>query len=302
VTGTAVRDLKHCLAPFIGANAITVARHGLFMVASHDSVIGRAMETYGEFAEDENELLLNFVGPGQTAVDVGANIGTVAVPLARKVGPTGAVLAIEPQRRVFTLLCANLALNGLNHVRPVFAALGAASGTARIAAPSETRQANLGAVRLDAEDATEEVSVRTLDSLGVASCALIKIDVEGMELQVLNGADGTIARFRPVIYFEAKTGDGTKACIKFLQERNYSLYWHFAPFCRPNNFRDVTQDIFRTPDMAPGTRMGDINALAIPAERDLRPRLPPVSGPDAVWSAEIMAWQRTRGRKPAPGL
>jgi FkbM family methyltransferase len=294
VTENPILDLNERLAPFLGSNAITVGRHGLFMFAKHDSVIGRALETYGEFAEDENELLQSLVGPGQVFIDVGANIGTVTIPLARRVGPTGMVWAIEPQRQVFTLLCANIALNDLTQVKPLFAALGGKAGTAHIAGPDQGLQANLGAVRLNTPDAAEEVSVLTLDAFRIASCALIKIDVEGMELQVLSGAIETIERFRPVVYFEAKTGGGTRSCIDFFLQRNYALYWHFARFYRPNNFRNVARDIFQTEGMAPGTRMGDINAVAVPAERNLRLRLPPISGPDADWRAEMTAWQNAQ--------
>jgi hypothetical protein len=138
------------------------------------------------------------------------------------------------------------------------------------------------------------VSVVTLDALGLPECAIIKIDVEGMEPQVLSGGAETIERCRPVIYFEAKTGAGTKACIEFLRQRDYSLYWHFAPFFRPRNFRGVANDIFRTPTTPAGARTGDINALAVPGELNLQLRLPPVSGPDGDWRKEVQNWRHNQ--------
>lgn len=82
-----------------------------------DTVIGRALQLYGEFAESENRLMARFLRAGDIALDVGANIGTCTLAMASAVGTTGLVHAFEPQALVFQTLCANLAINGLNQVR-----------------------------------------------------------------------------------------------------------------------------------------------------------------------------------------
>jgi FkbM family methyltransferase len=283
-----VSDLPALAEPYLGPNRVTVGKHGIFTYAAEDTVIGRALELYGEFGENEIELLLQLVKPGQTAVDVGANIGTVTVPLAKRVGRLGTVIAIEPQRRVFTLLCANIALNGLMNVRPIFAAAGAAQGTARIARPRPNTNHNVGNVSLNTVKASEEVSVVPLDSLELESCALVKIDVEGMEAQVLAGAAATIARLRPLIYFETKERSAnTRSCIEFLTARNYALHWHISCFFNDRNFKGVKDDIFRPPDKPLNFRLSDINALAVPRESRLDVRLAPISGPDADWQVDF---------------
>lgn len=247
-----------------------------------DMTIGRSLELYGEFAESENRIMTRVVRAGDAVVDVGANIGTVTLPLARRVGPNGRVHAFEPQRIVFQHLCANLALNGLANVEAHWAALGAAAEMARIPALDPAATANFGGVRLATEGAGEPVPMTTLDDLALTACALIKLDVEGMEIEVLKGAERTVARHRPAIYFEAKSGDNTRQCIAWLQACHYRLSWHFARFFEPKNFRQRPDDVF--------AGRGDIYALAVPEESPLQARLPPIRSPDADWQSEYRAW------------
>ena len=104
----------------------------------------------------------------------------------------------------------------------------------------------------------------------------MKIDVEGMELDVLLGAVETIARYRPPIYFEQAREERFAETFEFFERSHYSLFWHVSdPFNR-NNFRRHAENIFG------GTR--EINVVAIPREKTERWRqqtspLPPIAGP-----------------------
>src|SRR5688500_1390243 len=95
---------------------IKKAKHGFFMFNRNDNFIGRSLDLYGEWGEKEITPLLSCVRPGDTVLDIGANIGTHTVAIAHKVGPTGRVYAFEPQRRIFQMLCGNVAVNALNNV------------------------------------------------------------------------------------------------------------------------------------------------------------------------------------------
>src|SRR4051794_7022915 len=86
-------------------------RHRRMMYLLADQYIGRSLDYYGEYCEAEGGVFDQLVGPGQIVIEVGANIGTHTVRLGQLVGPGGAVIAFEPQRVLFYLLCANLALN-----------------------------------------------------------------------------------------------------------------------------------------------------------------------------------------------
>jgi tRNA A58 N-methylase Trm61 len=78
--------------------------------------IGRALDKYGEISRGEIIFLRQLIRPGMTLVEVGANIGVLTVPFARLVAHGGTVIAFEPQRIVFHMLCGNLALNALYNV------------------------------------------------------------------------------------------------------------------------------------------------------------------------------------------
>lgn len=83
-------------------------RYGKISFFSSDLVIGRSLRTYGEWAENEIRFLLRSVHPGDTVLDVGANIGTHTLAFARAVGVSGKVWAFEPRPEIFRVLDANI--------------------------------------------------------------------------------------------------------------------------------------------------------------------------------------------------
>src|SRR5438445_2661229 len=89
-------------------------RHGPMLALAGDRYITRSLELYGEFSQGEWELFAQMVKPGMTVVEVGANIGAHSVALARACLP-GPLYLFEPQQRVFQILCANLAMNGVTN-------------------------------------------------------------------------------------------------------------------------------------------------------------------------------------------
>ena len=91
-------------------------RYGLMLFSARDTYIGRSFDLYGEFAEDEVAVFRQLVHPGQSVFDIGANIGAHTIALAAIVGPLGHVTAFEPQRVIFQILNANVALNGLTAI------------------------------------------------------------------------------------------------------------------------------------------------------------------------------------------
>jgi FkbM family methyltransferase len=229
-----------------GFNRLTRTPHGLMLYNRHDRYIGRSIERYGEFSLGEIELFRQAVQPGWHVVEAGANIGAHTLILAQQVGPRGRVYAFEPQRVLFQTLCANMALNSLTHVHCRQEALGAAAGTTYVPWLDYNAENNFGGLSLTHRQG-EPVPVVPLDSLDLPRCDFLKIDVEGMELEVLRGASQTIQRFRPLLYVENDRPEQSAELIRYLQELGYELYWHLPPLYSPHNsFRNPENEFGRT--------------------------------------------------------
>lgn len=141
---------------------------------------------------------------GAIAVDAGANIGLIAVPLAQTLQhKLGSVIAFEPQRLIYYMLAGNTALAGLQNLTCLQMALSDRAGEIHVPVLDPYSSQDFGTVSLVEErQAGEIVQALKLDQLGLERLDLIKIDVEHMELAVLNGAEATILRHRPFIWIE----------------------------------------------------------------------------------------------------
>ena len=133
------------------------------------------------------------------------------------------MLAFEPQRIVFQTLCANMALNSITNTRCQQAALGEERGSLLVPALDYSRQDNYGGLGLGDFQEGEEVEVLRLDDFALPHCRLIKVDVEGMELSVLRGGQGLIARHRPLLYVENDRQEKSAALIRFIASLGYDL-------------------------------------------------------------------------------
>lgn len=238
-------------------------RYGRFLVPLTDQYVGQALATYGEYSQIELELLLQLTTPGTRVVVCGANLGSLVVPLARA---SAEVVAFEPQRWVFQLLCANLALNDVINVRAVWGAVGARSGAVRVPVLRPDQPNNFGALELEhcQELPGDAVPVYALDKLPDLDCGLITIDVEGMELDVLRGAEQLITRCRPLIFFEADRALKNPTLFAWLRAQRYDLHWYRTPLFNPDNWRKKEQNVFKTES---GATLVSVNVIATPRER-----------------------------------
>lgn len=147
--------------------------------------------------EEDHVFLRAWLRPGDTCVDVGANIGALALHAAALVGDAGRVTAIEAHPRTFGFLRDNVALNRRRNVTLLNFAVGDRHGTLRF---SDVKSDEKNGV---VEAGGLELQVRTLDELLAGSpgpIRLLKLDVEGFELNVLRGAGAVLARTECVLF------------------------------------------------------------------------------------------------------
>jgi FkbM family methyltransferase len=237
---------------------LRACRHGPMLYNARDIYIGGSLDAYGEFSEGEVALFAQILRPGMLAVDVGANIGAHTLPMAQLVGPTGRVVAYEPQRVVFQNLCANVALSGMENVIAHWAAATRLPGAVRVPLLDYAAGGNFGGTSLGGPGAAEMVAGVPIDALDLSACHLIKVDVEGMEEEVLAGAARTITRHRPILYVENDRPSGSHALLARILRMGYRAWWHLPPLFSPDNYAGAVENRF------PG--IVSVNVLALPAE------------------------------------
>jgi FkbM family methyltransferase len=134
-------------------------------------------------------LLKRLLRPGDTWIDVGANIGLVTLSAAARIGQTGSGYCIEPNPKVFKRLTGHLSLNGIRSLKCLNLAVGDAPGEATLSVPEHTGQASLVESQATSVQKVRVPVVRADEILLVdeRKALTIKIDVEGYELRVLRG-------------------------------------------------------------------------------------------------------------------
>jgi len=167
-------------------------------VDPHDTVVSVRLREHGWFEPYETRLVQRLVSPGDTVVDIGANIGYYTLQFARQVGNAGHVYAFEPDPRNFELLQENVWQNGYRNVTLVRAAVADRSGTTRLFLNPDNR----GDHRIyDGADDRQAIDVDmvSLDDYFAdheGRFDLVKIDVQGAEAAVFGGMRGILAAGR----------------------------------------------------------------------------------------------------------
>jgi hypothetical protein len=135
------------------------------------------------------------------------------------------------------------------------AALGEKAGTIKVPSINYTDTGNFGGIELGAE-VGETVRMSTLDQILEGKVVqFIKIDVEGMERQVIAGGTRTLRDKRPILFVENDRREKSEDLIRSLVAMDYRLYWHLVPLFNPQNF-------FGNPDNLFGNT-GSFNMLCI---------------------------------------
>ncbi len=177
---------------------------------SYRETLGLSSLLYGTFEKTELSFVSRYVRQGDTAFDIGANVGIFSVVLGAIVGKSGHVVAIEPVSENVSRLKRNLAKNDLDNVNVMPLALGAAEGRLLLHLAKDAAYHSLGVVeKAFSADEVIFVEVRRLDDvwseMGCPVVSFVKIDVEGAEGDVLRGAEAFLKACCPVLLIEANT-------------------------------------------------------------------------------------------------
>lgn len=264
---------------------VTTEAYGLvFSVPANDTAVGASLVRHGEFAKPELDFLLAAAAEGGGAfLDVGANVGAIALPFAAQ-RRDWRVLTLEPHPGLYDLLRRTAMQNGLTNVATLRAAAGAQSEMVSFPCPSLEHAINYGDLGFhNAEEIPRTpTQMVALDDLDDPQIRLVKIDAQGYEPHVLKGASRLLEQVRPVWFIEAATDLQVSAeVVRTLRAAAYDVFWFYSPFVtgRPNR---------GGPPAEPG--LGDANFVAVPQGCDPVWTLPRVGDPAEPRPGEASAY------------
>lgn len=202
------------------------------------------------------EVIRSVVAPGDCAIDVGANIGVYTILLSRLVGHSGTVHAFEPVPQTFRILSFNTRVFGLRNVSLHDCAISRADGTVSMQIPFYTdgeEHFYLASVADRSDPTCRKIQVRagTLDGCrqSMGRVSFIKCDVEGHELECVQGAQQLIRRDKPGWYIEVTQNpddEHSKAyeLFKVMERHGYKAYILKNIRLKERRFGDHNNDYF----------------------------------------------------------
>lgn len=204
--------------------------YGKFIVNRHCDYQAEALiKTGATHIEPELKNILAVVSTlpeGAWALDAGANIGLVSIPLANALkAKSGQVLSFEVQKMLYYALCGTVALNDLENLSVFNKGLGANLGQLPVPEQNYSVPSDFGTLSLIGEACESQATVEIvrIDDLSLPRLDFLKIDVEGMELDVLRGGAQAIKRNRPWCWVEYHKID-RKVLISHFSQLDYTLF------------------------------------------------------------------------------
>jgi len=232
-------------------------RYGNMYVFGDDPTIGRSLDCYGEYCYPEVDLLLALLDTNSFVLDVGANVGSHTLGFAPYVSK---VVAFEPDPECHDLLAKNIGMQDRGVARKISVNPIALSDSVQ----EVSTQFDYGKTKVTPGGSIVQTKLDNIQ--GFPRIDLIKIDVEGMEYNVLKGAQNTITYFRPILFIEMQDASLNSLVFDFLDNLSYNMYWAACATFNPNNHRHNSEDVF-------GPQHGVLNWLCTPTpiQTDLKP-------------------------------
>lgn len=219
--------------------------NSLFYISAMTDMLLHVMPYY---EKKTYNVIRSILEPGDTFIDIGAHIGSYVIPMSRQVGPKGLVIAIEPNPFIFNILLKNLTLNKINNVIPINKAIF--SKPARLKLHFNLKASGISSILSNWKEKVKqdvlfiprefnmvEVEAITLDELldkiskrrAMRYIKLIKIDVEGAEVEVIRGAIKTLSKTNYIVFESNKENLGEilqvlshRFKVKLLEARGFT--------------------------------------------------------------------------------
>lgn len=193
--------------PFQDYPLIQAEGQGLFFVNNINDTIKNILRKGQAWEVQNMNLIKKHIKPGTYALDIGSHIGTHTVTMSHAVGKKGRVVAFEPSKTTYRELCYNLAANKLSNVSAVRVAVEKEKSLIDVITSHPNNEG--GNYVIDSKGGENSALQLTLDDFNLNNISFMKIDVENMEADVLDGAYETILRNRPIILIEIQ-GNGER--------------------------------------------------------------------------------------------
>lgn len=234
---------------------ITECKYGPMAFYKTDDPIGTCLYYYGEWAEQEFDVIDKLVTTESNCIDLGANIGTHTVWLSKRCH-RGYVFSIEPQFYIFQLLNTNIILNDATNCIPTNSFIMNYNGTERmvalIAPPEPNIKINYGEFNIRRHESANGIktNVMKLDDLDLHDKKIdfIKMDCEGSEKEVLLSGHDVITKNKPHMYLEFNGKEGNDEVLYALNDLGYTSYWHVYTKFNKNNFKNNDINVYLSLD------------------------------------------------------
>jgi FkbM family methyltransferase len=221
-----------------------VNRNDCLMVETGGIGVGYQLLNNSSFDPKEVDVVLQLLetrrqnfGDGVVALDCGANLGVHTIEWARFMHGWGEVVAFEAQERLFYALAGNITLNNCFNAQARWAAIGATDGFINVPVPNYFLPSSFGSLEIKKSnnnefigqelDYSEAKSAKTpmvsIDGFNLSRLDFIKLDVEGMEIDALRGAEKSLRRFKPQLLIEVIKSDENEI-REFVKALGYKVF------------------------------------------------------------------------------
>lgn len=235
-TGILARFLSKLIIPKPVDDIVIKTQHNLILsiFPKTDTGVERSLYYTGTYEKAILNLFSHFLKKGDTFVDIGANIGLMSIHAANLVGEKGIVYAFEPNPETIKILNKNIALNTIKSITVCPFALGTQQTSHKIYTNWHVNRGGASLIKPATNSDSFDINVIRFDAFyeekGLQKIDLIKIDVEGFELEVLKGFGAVFTHTQPILIIECGEERGADTFTKidvynFVRDLNcYAIY------------------------------------------------------------------------------